>query len=78
MLFTWIIVLALEFSLALIYFTISEPVHIALYHFMAAGAPAWFIDLLSLCFNLGFVVLGAGLIIYAILRAVRVEHDTYH
>ncbi len=77
MLFTWIIVLALEFCVGLVYFTISEPVHITLNKLLEFGTPEGIITAIIICFNLAFVVLAVGLLVYAVLRSVRKENDTY-
>ena len=77
MILTWIIVLVMEFMVAVVYFTITESVHNLLDSFVTHGAPAGVINFIYLSYHSAFMLLAGGLILYAILRSVQTEHDSY-
>lgn len=77
MIFTWIIVLSLEFCIGLLYFILSGPLNDLLNSMVAAGAPEAKISFISMCYHGAFIVVGSGLIIYALLRSLTKENDTY-
>ena len=77
MILTWIIVLVMEFMVGVVYFTITESVHEILDSLVTYGAPAGIIDFIYLSYHLSFMLLAGGLVLYAILRSVQTEHDSY-
>ena len=77
MILTWIIVLVMEFMVAVVYFTITESVHNLLDSFVTHGAPAGLIDWIYASYHLAFMLLAGGLILYAILKSVQKEYDSY-
>ena len=77
MILTWIIVLVMEFMVGVVYFTITESVHVLLDSFVGYGAPAWLIDWIYMAYHMAFMLLAGGLVLYAILRSVQTEHDSY-
>lgn len=78
MIFTWIVVISLEFCVGVLYYVMSEPVANILLKMQTYGAPAEKIAFISLCYHGAFIIVAVGLLIYAILRSTRVEYDTYH
>lgn len=77
MIFTWIIVLTLEFCVGLLYFVLSGPVQEFLNAMVTSGAPAANVAFISTCYHGAFIIVGIGLILYAILRSLMKENDTY-
>jgi len=77
MIFVWIYILIGLFVVSLTYFEFTPALIQIFLNLETYGAPSWFIDWVIRCYNIGFIVLAVGIIIYGILQAVKEEPTTY-